>query len=200
MTDPTLTEEQRDTLLDVAAGAIRDTLERGIDRGPDVGGVDAALRRPGATFVTLERERCLLGCIGSLEATRPLVADVASNAVAAAFRDPRLPPVSADDYCAMSIEISVLSDLEPMHATSFEELAVEVRAGTDGIVVEAGRHRATFLPAVWRHFDGDVDAFLDALWRKAGLAPGRWAAETRCSRYTAEKLVDAGPRRPIGVA
>jgi len=84
----TLTSEQRGTLLDVAADAIRQTLQHGTDVALDVEQADAALRRPGATFVTLERERRLLGCIGSLEAMRPLVADVAHNAVAAAFRDP----------------------------------------------------------------------------------------------------------------
>jgi AmmeMemoRadiSam system protein A len=195
VTPRTFTPEQRTTLLEVAADAIRETLEQGHDSSPDLDRFDPALRRAGATFVTLERDAQLLGCIGSLEATRPLVVDVARNAVAAAFRDPRLPPVTSDDYRAMSIEISVLSDLKPMHATSYDELTAEVRSGIDGVVVESGQHRATFLPAVWRHFDGDVGAFLDGLWRKAGLTPGDWPPGTRCSRYTAEKLVDPGPRQ-----
>jgi AmmeMemoRadiSam system protein A len=196
VTQRTFTPEQRTTLLEVAADAIRETLDHGHEPSPDLDRFDAPLRRPGATFVTLERDAQLLGCIGSLEAIRPLVADVARNAVAAAFRDPRLPPVSPDDYCAMSIEISVLSDLEPMHATSHDALADEVRAGIDGVVLESGKRRATFLPAVWRHFDGDVGAFLDGLWHKAGLTPGDWSPATRCSRYTAHKLVDPGPRAP----
>jgi AmmeMemoRadiSam system protein A len=192
----TLTSEQESALRGVAADAVRETLERGGHAYPDETAVDAALRRPATTFVTLERDGHLLGCIGSLEPKRALVTDVAHNAVAAAFRDPRLPSVTADDYRVMSIEISVLSTLEPMEASSYDELVAEVRPGVDGIVVDAGRHRATFLPAVWRHFDGDVGAFLGALWRKAGLAPGAWPPTTQCSRYSAEKLVDPGPRPP----
>jgi AmmeMemoRadiSam system protein A len=168
-------------------------LEHGRGVPPSLDGLDEDLRRPGATFVTLERDGRLLGCIGSLEARRPLAEDVAHNALAAAFRDPRLPPVTDDDYRAMSIEISVLSGVEPMWV-SYGALADGVRPGIDGVVVESGPRHATFLPAVWDHFDDDVAAFLDALWRKAGLAPGSWPRGTRCSRYTAEKLVDPGPR------
>ena len=198
MTTPTLTPRQQTALLDVAADAIRQTLEHGGAPAPDPASFDQALRERVATFVTLERGTDLLGCIGSLEPTRPLVAEVARNALAAAFRDPRLPAVTANDYPVMSIEVSVLSDLEPMIVGSYEELTAAVLPGTDGLVVASGRHRATFLPAVWRHFGEDVPAFLDALWRKAGLEPGAWRRGTTCSRYTAEKLVDPGPRSPLG--
>lgn len=198
MTTLTLTHVQRTALLDVAADAIRQTLEHGADTPPDPASYDAPLREHAATFVTLERGLDLLGCIGSLEPTRPVVADVARNAVAAAFRDPRLPAVTTADYSVMSIEVSLLGDLEPVAAAAYDELAAAVRAGTDGLVVETGRHRATFLPAVWRHFGDDAAAFLGALWRKAGLEPGTWPRGTLCSRYTAEKLVDPGPRAPLG--
>jgi AMMECR1 domain-containing protein len=103
-----LTDEQEAALLEVAANAVRQTLEHGSHADPDETTFDAALRRPATTFVTLERDGQLLGCIGSLEPKRELVTDVAHNAVAAAFRDPGLPPVTADDYRLMWIEISVL--------------------------------------------------------------------------------------------
>jgi AmmeMemoRadiSam system protein A len=197
VTTPALTHVQRIALLDVAADAIRQTLEHGADTPPDPASFDAPLRERTATFVTLERDLDLLGCMGSLEPSRPVVADVARHAVAAAFRDPRLPAVTADDYSVMSIEVSLLSNLEPVAAAAYEEVAAAVRPGTDGLVVETGRHRATFLPAVWRHFGDDAAAFLGALWRKAGLEPGAWPRGTECSRYTAEKLVDPGPRAPL---
>lgn len=197
MSVPTLTPEERSALLEVAARSIHDVLARGSCTPPDETEHDGALRQKGATFVTLERDEQLLGCIGSLEPTRPLVVDVAANAVAAAFRDPRLPPVSDDDYPVMAIEISVLSQIEPLPVESYDDLARALTPGRDGLVIEVGARRATFLPAVWRHFGDDVDGFLEALWRKAGLVPTDWDPRTRCGRYTATKLVDPGPRAPV---
>jgi hypothetical protein len=198
-TAPDLTDAQRATLLAVAADAIGEVLRTGAVPAIDSSDYAPTLQAPGATFVTLERDEVLLGCIGTLEPVRPLVADVAHNAVAAAFSDPRVPAVDHHDYVSMSIEVSLLSALEPVAAASFGDLEAELRPGTDGLVVDAPAGRATFLPAVWRHFGDDVDAFLAALWRKAGLPPGTWHRATRCSRYTAEKLVDRGPRPSIGL-
>jgi len=189
-----LTAAQRDALLEIAASAIATALHDRAVPEIEIARYDARLRAPGATFVTLEREEALLGCIGTLEPVRPLIADVAHNAVAAAFSDPRLPPVRPSDYEVMSIEVSLLSTIESMTVSSFDDLAQQVRTGVDGLVVDAPGGRATFLPAVWRHFGDDVEAFLAALWRKAGLTPRAWSSATRCSRYTAQKLVDPGPR------
>lgn len=192
-----LTAPQHTALLAVAADAIREMLLTGASAVPDEATFDPALRAPGATFVTLEHDGALLGCIGTLEAVRPLVADVAHNAVAAGFSDPRLPPVTADDYAAMSIEVSVLSELRRVDASSIDELGRELVPGVHGVVVETSEARATLLPAVWRHFGDDTDGFLDALWRKAGWERGTWPRGTQCSRYTADKLIDPGPRARI---
>jgi AmmeMemoRadiSam system protein A len=197
MSSSRLTAEQQRALLDVAASSIRDVLAARQHEPLDVAADDPALHEPGATFVTLERDGALLGCIGTLEPVRPLVADVAHNAAAAAFADPRLPPVTADDYAAMSIEISVLGPLEPIDASALADLTAALRPGVDGVVVDAPGALATFLPAVWRHFGADADAFVAALWRKARLRPGTWPRGARCSRYGAEKLVDRGPRTPV---
>ena len=198
MTSAHFTVDQRRTLLDVAAAAIRDVLAVRQHEALDIAAHDAALQAPGATFVTLERDGALLGCIGTLDPVRPLVADVAHNAPAAAFADPRLPPVTGDDYVVMSIEISVLGRLEPIEASDVAGLTAALRPGVDGVVVDAPGARATFLPAVWRHFGDDADAFVAALWRKARLRPGAWPRYARCSRYSADKLVDPGPREPLG--
>jgi AmmeMemoRadiSam system protein A len=192
-----LTAEQQRTLLGVAAASIHVVLAACQHAPLDLAAHDPALHEPAATFVTLERNDALLGCIGTLEPVRPLVADVAHNATAAAFADPRLPPVTCDDYAVMSIEISLLGRLEPIDAADVAGLITALRPGVDGVVVEAPDARATFLPAVWRHFGADVDAFVTSLWRKARLRPGAWPRGTRCSRYCAEKLVDPGPRTPV---
>jgi uncharacterized protein len=152
-----LTTDQRAALLAVAESSIAAVLRTGVAVDVHSTPFEPVLRAAGATFVTLERDDALLGCIGTLEPVRPLIHDVAHNARAAAFSDPRLPPIGHDDYEVMAIEISVLSRLEPLRAGSLAELAAELRSGTDGLVVDAPRGRATFLPAVWRHFGARRD-------------------------------------------
>jgi AmmeMemoRadiSam system protein A len=188
-----LTGEHGAVLLDVAASAIRETLATGRVRLPDPHGFAPALGIPAATFVTLQRDGELLGCIGALEPVRPLVVDVAHNAIAAAFTDPRLPPVTADDYVRMSIKVSVLGPHEQLAANGYAEVVGALRPGTDGVVIEAGRHRATLLPSVWPRVR-DAAHFCEVLWHKAGLAAGSWPAGARVSRYTAAELHDPGPR------
>jgi AmmeMemoRadiSam system protein A len=191
--------EQRRVLLDIATIAVHDALVTGRAVVPDANVYEPPLREPRATFVTLERDGDLLGCIGTLEPVRPLVTDVAHNALAAAFADPRLPAVTPRDYAAMSVKVSVLSVPKPMPVSSHADVIAAVRPGVDGLLLEAGRHRSTLLPSVWPKVR-DVHEFLDVLWRKAGLTPGAWPAGTTVSRYTTEEFGDAGPRPPIAQA
>jgi AmmeMemoRadiSam system protein A len=125
-----------------------------------------------------------------------LALDVAHNALAAAFADPRLPAVTRDDYARMSIKVSVLSRPEPMAVASYEELLAEVRPGLDGLLLESGPYRSTLLPSVWPKIRS-AEEFLDVLWRKAGLPKGAWPPGTRVSRYTTEEFGDPGPRAPL---
>lgn len=192
-TFPGLDARHRRALLDLAQDAIRHALVTGRQQLPDPVDLHPELRAPAATFVTLERGSQLLGCIGTLQAVRPLAIDVAYNALSAAFADPRMPAVTTDDFVAMSIKISVLSPTEPIEALSPAELARAVRPGVDGLVLEAPGHRSTLLPSVWPRLT-DVDEFLAVLWRKAGLEPGCWPPGTLVSRYTTEELGDPGPR------
>ncbi len=189
-----LHDRQRAQLLDVAAAAIAEALANGRVGSPSVrDDLDAVLYEPGASFVTLERGERLLGCIGALEARAPLAFDVAEHALQAAFADPRLPPITVDDYTVMSIKVSVLSALEPLAVASFDETLAGVRPGIDGIVLDAPRHRATFLPSVWPKL-ADPRQFLAALWDKAGLVPGAWPPGTRILRYTTDEFASHGPR------
>ena len=190
---PKLEDNHRSTLLTVAAEAVRDALSTGRGRLPDDRGLAVELCARTATFVTLERGDNLLGCIGTLVPIRPLVIDVAHNALAAAFDDPRLPSVTEDDYTHMSIKISVLSELEPLTAASYGETVDVVRAGVDGLVVASGPYRATLLPSVWPKVR-DATEFVEILWRKAGLTPRAWPRGTRVLGYTTEEFCDPGPR------
>jgi uncharacterized protein len=147
----------------------------------------APLRRQRATFVTLRLRDRLRGCIGALEAARPVVEDVAHNAFAAAFRDPRFDPVTTFDYPDVQIHVSVLSPIEPLEARSEAELLGLIRPGVDGLILEEGGRRGTFLPAVWRSLPSAAD-FLAELKAKAGLPRDYWSETVRISRYTAEEF------------
>lgn len=178
------------SLLTIARRAI--AMNLGLD-APDAPEHES-LQRPSATFVTLRRRGELRGCIGSLEAVRALGRDVHENAIAAAFRDPRFEPLSAGEYPGISIEVSLLSACEPVAAASEEELLSKLRPGIDGLVLEVGYRRATFLPAVWEMLE-DPKAFVAALKQKAGLPAGFWSDQMRASRYGVTKWAegDAAP-------
>ena len=145
-----------------------------------------ALERPGATFVTLMLEDELRGCVGSLEPRRALSADVGANAVAAAFRDPRFPPLAAREFPSTSVEVSLLSPQEALAFADEDEFVRQLRHGVDGIVLSHGHHRATFLPQVWETLP-EPRQFVAALKRKAGLREDFWAPDVKAARYTVIK-------------
>ena len=153
------------TLLRLARGAIAAALGAATPAVPDV----PWLRAPGATFVTLRAGDDLRGCIGSLEPRRALADDVQANAVAAAFRDPRFPPVQANELPALTVEVSLLGLPSPVVFRDRRDLAQQLRPGVDGVILECGARRATFLPQVWESLP-DPEDFLDHLARKAGIA------------------------------
>jgi AmmeMemoRadiSam system protein A len=144
------------------------------------------LKTSGACFITLTLGSRLRGCIGTLRAHRALVEDVKANAVAAAFRDPRFPPLGSGEFSSVALEISVLSALEPLRFSDEPDALRQLRAGVDGVVFEYGYHTGTFLPQVWEDFKEPSD-FLAHLKYKAGLPPDFWDAEVRLLRYTVHK-------------
>lgn len=144
------------------------------------------LKQHGACFITLMREEKLRGCIGTLRPHRPLADDVKANAVAAAFRDPRFTPLTAEEFAAVAVEISVLSMLQPMSFSDEPDALRQLRAGVDGVVFEYGHHTSTFLPQVWEDLKEPSD-FMAHLKYKAGLPPDFWDKDVRLSRYTVFK-------------
>lgn len=185
----TLGPAERRALLDLARASIRHGLTAHRPVAVDPLDYPAALREPRAVFVTLNREGQLRGCIGHLQACQPLVQDVAENAYAAAFRDPRFPPLGADELADLEVHISVLSPPEPLAFASQAELLACIRPGVDGLILEDDGHRGTFLPAVWESLPRPAD-FLRHLKVKAGLPPDYWSDALRVSRYTAEAFGD----------
>jgi hypothetical protein len=148
-----------------------------------------ALGRPGATFVTLRQAGELRGCIGSLEAHRPLEHDVRHNARAAAFQDPRFDPVARHEVDALRIEVSVLGRATPLAATDEAGLLRQLRPGVDGLILRWRGQRATFLPQVWEQLPQPA-SFFSALKRKAGMPGDFWADDMLFARYEVLKFAE----------
>lgn len=180
-----LTKTQQTRLLDLARQSIAHGLESGRPLKIDQADFPDELSQPRATFVTLERAGQLRGCIGMLEAMRPLAEDVAENAFSAAFRDPRFPPLSAAELVDLELHISVLSPAEAMHFDSEADLLKQLRPGLDGLILREDGRRATFLPAVWDDLP-DPSQFLRHLKQKAGLPAAYWSDSLQVSRYVTE--------------
>ena len=190
--EPLLHAEQRQALLGVARRSIALGLEEGRPLRVNLEDYAAELRTQRGAFVTLQEFGQLRGCIGHLEARQPLVKDVAENAFAAAFRDPRFPPVTARELERLHIEISVLTPATPLSFGSEQELVTLIEPGRDGLILEEGLARGTFLPSVWESLPKPVD-FLRHLKRKAGLPENYWSDRLRVSRYRTESFGEENP-------
>lgn len=151
---------------------------------------DPRLQERGATFVTLTEDGELRGCIGSLNAHRPLGQDVVENALGAAFRDPRFPPVTAREWPRIGVEVSLLSDPEFMEFRDEAEVLTRLRPGIDGVIFFNGCQKATFLPQVWAQLP-DPREFLGALKRKAGKPTDFWGPNVMIATYQVTKWKEA---------
>ena len=144
------------------------------------------LSEHGASFVTLTEHGELRGCIGTLEAHRPLLLDVKANALAAAFLDPRFPPLLQDELNHVSVEVSLLEPPRPMSFRTEQDAMAQLIPGEDGVILQFWHHRGTFLPQVWEQLP-DPRRFLAHLKHKAGLPTDFWSPEVKLSRYRVEK-------------
>lgn len=185
--DLSLNDNQRHCLIDTATRSIEHGIDTGRPLSVDASAYSQALQVHRASFVTLQIDNVLRGCIGNLEASRPLISDVADNAFSAAFRDPRFNPLSRSEYLQLDIHISVLSTPEPIEFKDEEDLLGRIRPGIDGLILEARGRRGTFLPSVWDSLP-DVDSFLQHLKQKAGLPENFWSDELKVWRYTATSI------------
>jgi hypothetical protein len=171
-------------LLAIARASIAHGLTHGRALPVDLAALPAPLRANGAAFVTLRMpDGALRGCIGSLEARRPLALDVAENAFRAAHHDPRFAPVRDAELASLELHLSILSAPEPMRVTSEADLLAQLRPGIDGLILEDGPQRATFLPDVWSELPSPVE-FVRHLKRKAGMRDSHWSPSLRAQRYT----------------
>ena len=182
-----LTRPGQKVLLDVARASLRHGLQVGRPLPVALEELAAELVVLRASFVTLKKGGRLRGCIGSLEAWRPLAVDVAENAFAAAFRDPRFPPLRAAEAADLAIHLSLLTPAVAMIFSSEADLLAQLQPGVDGLILSEGPSRGTFLPSVWAELP-TPQLFLTQLKRKAGLAAGYWSPDVRIWRYTTEMV------------
>jgi uncharacterized protein len=174
-----LTIQQGQVLVRLA----RQQIEQHLGVQPDRPVTSEELEHPAfyqkrGVFVTLHRGRDLRGCIGSLAAVASIADSIRSKALNAAFDDMRFEPLSAAELPDLHVEISILTEPEPVCYETADGLLRLLRPGIDGVIIQGPRgESATFLPQVWRQLPAAED-FLSHLCRKAGLAENAWRTAT----------------------
>lgn len=192
MNSPVPLTEAASTLLPIARAAIATQLGRTLPADENA----PWLRQHAASFITLNLQKKLRGCIGSLRAHRPLLDDVKANALAAAFKDPRFKPLTAEEYDNVEVEISLLSALTALQFTDESSALAQLTPHIHGVIFEYGHHRSTYLPQVWETF-ADPAMFMATLKQKAGLPPNFWEPGLKLHTYTVAKLREPPPANAI---
>jgi len=174
-------EKEQKELLKIAREAIENYLACGKIKRFET---PEKFKEKRAVFVTLFNHGELRGCIGHLEAYKPLGEAVAEMAVAAAIDDNRFLPVTLEELPKIKIEISVLSPMQKISNVS------EIKLGEHGVIVKNGSHGGTFLPEVAEHFNYNLEEFLNSLCaHKAGLSPDAWRdSKTEIYIFTTQKI------------
>ena len=168
-----LNEEQGQKLVKLARQTIAERLgKRSIKVDPDYM-TDSVFKEKRGTFVTLTLNKQLRGCIGNLDTTDSIVDGIERNAVNAAFRDPRFPPLKAKELDRVDIEVSILTDPQPLEYRDSKDLLSRLRVNVDGVILRKGAYSATFLPQVWEQLP-QPETFLSHLCTKAGLPADTW--------------------------
>ena len=168
-----LTNDEKKYLLKLARDTISNALNRITEPAVDPDALTDSLREPGASFVTLTRRGDLRGCIGSLEAHQSLALDVREHAYQAAFEDYRFPPLTKAELPDVHIEISRLTKPVELNYDAPGDLASVLTPGVDGVILQDGYRRATFLPQVWEQLPR-VESFLAHLCVKMGSPADVW--------------------------
>ena len=181
------TKEEGRILLDLADKAIKFGLENGEILKVKLNDYSEKLQANGASFVTLEIEGQLRGCIGTLKAYQPLIQDIAQNAYEAAFEDTRFEPVTSGEYKKLEKHISILSKPVSVDFTSEYDLIKKLRPGIDGLILSDKEYKGTFLPSVWQELP-DPKLFLQHLKLKAGLPKNYWSDTMRAEKYVVQMI------------
>ncbi|MGD9938192.1 MAG: AmmeMemoRadiSam system protein A [Clostridia bacterium] len=159
-----VSREDRKVLLALARESIVSHLE---NRSPVWSGHSKTLDEHKGAFVTIHKHKMLRGCIGRMVADTPLEKTVRDMARAAAFEDPRFPPLGMNELDSIELEISVLSPMKPCEPE-------DILPGIHGAYLSKGYRSGVFLPQVATEQGWDQEAFLEHLCYKAGLPIGAY--------------------------
>lgn len=169
--DGYFSEEEKLQLLKIARESLISGVTNSAYELPDI--KNEKLKEVTGCFVTLRKGKALRGCVGYIEGVSPLYKAIADNAVSAALKDYRFPPVAEDELDDISLEVSVLTKPESFDYNGIEDLLLKITPGVDGIILDYQGHRSTFLPQVWDELPDKIK-FLEHLSRKAGLGENDW--------------------------
>jgi AmmeMemoRadiSam system protein A len=185
----------REKLLQVARAEIARKLKVPVlpQNEPDLSEVPPELlEEKRGVFVTLQKEGRLRGCIGTIEPVKTVLEGVRENARLAAFNDTRFSPVTPEELADIDIEVSLLTVPEKRLASDPQAVLEEITPFEDGVIVEKGHHRATFLPQVWEQLP-DPESFLTQLCLKARLDPLAWqAGDLTVFTYQVQAFAETG--------
>ncbi|MDM8515671.1 AmmeMemoRadiSam system protein A [Desulfobacterales bacterium HSG16] len=180
-----LLDEEKKYLLKMARTTIQSKL--GIDSGnEDLAPTSKTMLEKRGCFVTIHLHGNLRGCIGTIEPVTPLIDGIRENAINAAFKDPRFPPLNAEELADADIEISVLTIPEVLEYSGTDDLLEKLEPKIHGVILSSDWHRSTFLPQVWDQLP-DTETFLEHLCVKGGMGQDCWKnEETQVMVYKAE--------------
>lgn len=147
----------------------------------------AVFDETGASFITLEKNGNLRGCIGSIIAHRPLVDDLIENACAAAYRDSRFAPLNPDEFDEIQIKASLLSEPVEIEFCDEADLLNKIIPYKDGIIIKDGSYQAVYLPSVWEQLP-DKKMFLNSLKQKAGLSENYFSKNFKAYRFYSDYI------------
>ncbi len=169
MRKPDMSDEKTAaTLVQIARHSLEMFIRERVQYKPPLDDLPDVLQEPGASFVTLTDHGRLRGCIGNTQARWALARDVARNAVSAASRDPRFPPVTAVELADIRLEVTILTPPRLLPYTDFDDLCAKLRPGIDGVMLTWQERRGLLLPQVWRRIPQPAQ-FLEAITYKAGI-------------------------------
>jgi AmmeMemoRadiSam system protein A len=177
-------------LIDIAKDAIKEELyKKSLIDKEELLRKYPSLSKKGAVFVTLQKREALRGCIGSLIAHRTLLEDLIHNAKAAAFSDPRFPPLTVEEFNSkdFSVEISLLSEPRELPYSDIEDLKRKIRVNRDGVILKQGSYQATFLPQVWEQLP-TFETFFAHLCQKAALSADCLKSHPQIFTYEVKKI------------